>query len=85
MESEKLVQKIEEKETKEKEPEIKLKFFFSPHLRKEDFALLREEIRNCDVYVPEMACYESETVDTFQKISSGRLGPEEAADQFKKK
>lgn len=80
------IPKAEEiKETKEKEPKMRLKFFFSPHLRKEDFALLREEIRNCDVYVPEMACYKSETVDTFQKISSGRLGPEEAADQFKKK
>lgn len=73
----------ETKETKEKEPEMRLKFFFSPHLKKEDFAKLREEIEDSDVYIPESFMYSPEITERYRKLSQGKLSPEKLAQQFK--
>lgn len=71
------------KETKEKEPEMRLKFFFSPHLKKEDFSSLRDDIKNSDVYVPEIRGHESRILNIFQRISSGQLNPKKFEKQYK--
>jgi len=77
--------KEEIKEVKEKEPEMKLKFFFSPHARKEDFALLRKEIKNCDVYVPELVEHDPWALNIYRKVSSGELDLQKAEQQYKEK
>lgn len=86
IEKEPIIKPEEEiKEIKEKEPEMRLKFFFSPHYKKEDYAKLREEIKNCDVYIPELFRHDPETLDSFRKISLGELSPEEFIRQYEEK
>lgn len=73
------------KEIKEKEPEMRLKFFFLAHFKKEDFVLLREEIKKCDVYIPESPEHGSSIFNVLQKTSFGELNPEELAQKYKEK
>lgn len=73
--------KEEIKETKEKEPEMRLRFFFLAHRDKRDFMSLRKEIEDCDVYIPEVSHYEPETLSDFRDISLGKLTPGELIQQ----
>jgi len=75
--------KEEVKEMKERGPEMRLKFFFSPHFKKEDFAKLRKEIEDSDVYVPESFEHTSEIAERHKKLSQGELSPEKIARQIK--
>ncbi len=54
---------------------MRVKFFFSAHSRKEDFAQFENEFANCDVYIPEVTLYSRATIEKFRKLSCGKLSP----------
>jgi len=75
MKSKEFGPKIEEEETKEKEPELRLKIFFSTHKNERDFGALKKEVEGCDVYIPELSNYGPEFLKALRDISFGKLTP----------
>jgi len=59
-------------------PPIAPTVLLAPHVYKEDAALVAANIKNADVYVPELYGWEAQDIDTFQRVSAGQMTPQEA-------
>ncbi|MGC9048924.1 MAG: hypothetical protein ACP5IX_01755 [Patescibacteria group bacterium] len=66
------IEKIPEgKVEKEKLPEMEVTFLYTPHGTEEDARLIRENLKNFDVFVPENKGWSEEDLRDFSKISQG--------------
>lgn len=75
--------KSEPTASSETEPGVRMHidFFFNQHAAAEDFRGLREALDRNDVYIPEGPMNEN-AVDTYRKVASGILTPEEAMEGY---
>lgn len=58
-------------------PAIKLNFLYLRHTGPEDLKILKEKINEADLYIPEVFGWSDESLSCFQKISDGKMTPEE--------
>ena len=69
-------------ERTEDEPKLKFKMFFSDHAEEKDVDVLREEFKDCDIFMPENAGHNATQDELLHSLSQGTLSPEEFAQQF---
>lgn len=50
---------------------VHLKFYFAPHYTREDFRLLPELFKQCDVYIPETPSWDENLLSRYQRIGLG--------------
>lgn len=70
--------KIEEKESKEKEPQLEIEFVLAPHgePNKEEIQALKEEIKKYDIICPELPGWHEEIEEDINLVSRGLISPE---------
>lgn len=58
-------------------PNIKYKFYFSPHGNPNDFKDLFGLIKNADIYIPEVYSWSKEYLEIYQDVSAGKKTPKQ--------
>lgn len=80
---EKEPQKEPQPESKEGEPKISYHILYGPHKTPEDFKKLEELFEKADIYIPERLSHDAKIRDWVNKLSQGKMTPEEVLDRSK--
>ncbi len=63
----------------EKEPEINYHILFITHRTAKDYAKVGQNLKQCDIYIPELFAWHQKMAREYQQLSEGKITPGELA------